>query len=318
MGYPYEDLDDSQFERLVVQCMRMLFGEGVQSFAAGPDGGRDARFDGTAARFPSTADPWTRITIGQAKHTNATNAHFSDSDFSGPGESSVLSEEIPRIRKLVADDELHNYILFSNRRLGGVTAPLITDRLAQETGLDRSRIFLAGVEYMDDTLHAHPDILRRARIDPIDGPLLVSSYELAEVILEIAKGLEASPPPDDAPVVDRVTYDEKNRVNGMTPEFAKLLRSRYLHETHRIGRFLADPANTDALRLYEGAVEEFQLKIVASRREYQSFDRLFNYLVDFLFKRDGALSRNRRLTRAMIFYMYWHCDIGETPDAQAQ
>ncbi|EEP73098.1 hypothetical protein MCAG_03425 [Micromonospora sp. ATCC 39149] len=318
MGYPYEDLDDSQFERLVVQCMRMLFGEGVQSFAAGPDGGRDARFDGTAASFPSTAQPWTQITIGQAKHTNASNAHFSDSEFSGTAKSSVLSEEIPRIRKLVVADELHNYILFSNRRLGGVINSRIKDRLAEETGLNESRIFLAGVEYLDDMLHTYPDIVRRARIDPIDGPLLVSSYELAEVILGIAEGIHASPSLDDAPVVDRVTYDEKNRANGMTPEFAQQLKRRFLSETHRIGRFLADPANADILRLYEGAVEEFQFKIIASRKDYQTFDRLFNYLVDFLFKRDGVLSRNKGLTRAMIFYMYWHCDIGETPDAQAQ
>lgn len=116
-------------------------------------------------------------------------------------------------------------------------------------------------------------------------------------------------------MVDRVTYDEKNRINVMTPGFAKLLKDRYLHETQKIGRFLADPANSEVLRLYEGAVEEFQLKIVARRRDYQTFDDLFNYLVDFLFKRDGVLSRNRRLTRAIIFYMYWHCDIGETPDA---
>lgn len=317
MGYPYEDLDDSQFERLVVQCMRVLFGDGVQSFAAGRDGGRDARFDGTAAKFPSTADPWTGITIGQAKHTNATNAHFSDADFSGTAESSVLSEEIPRIRKLVDDGEIQNYILFSNRRLGGVTHPQIIARLAEETGLHKSRIFLAGVEYMDDMLYSYPDIVRRARIDPIDGPLLVSSYELAEVILGIAKGIDASPPLEDAPVVDRVTYDEKNRINGMTPEFAQHLKRLYLSETHAISRFLADPANVETLRLYEGAVEEFQLKIVARRKDYQSFDKVFNYLIDFLFKRDGVLSRNKRLTRAMIFYMYWHCDIGETPDAQA-
>ncbi|MFG1660985.1 ABC-three component system protein [Micromonospora chersina] len=317
MGYPYEDLDDSQFERLVVECMRELFGDGVQSFAAGPDGGRDARFHGTAARFPSTAEPWTQITIGQAKHTNATNAHFSDADFSGTAESSVLSEEIPRIRKLAADDEMHNYILFSNRRLGGVIAPAIYSRLAQETGLDRSRIHLAGVEFIDATIQRYPDILRRSRIDPLDGPLLVNSYDLAEVILGIAKGLDAPLPPDDAPVVDRVKYEEKNRVNVMTPEFAKLLRERYLHETHKIGRFLASPGNSEILRHYEGAVEEFQLKIVAKRKSYQTFDSLFNYLVDFLFKRDAVLSRNRRLTRAMVFYMYWHCDIGDTPDATA-
>lgn len=146
MGYPYEDLDDSQFERLVVQCMRVLFGAGVQSFATGPDGGRDARFDGTAERFPSAASPWTNVTVGQAKHTNAINAHFNDANFSGTADSSVLSEEVLRIKKLIADAELDNYVLFSNRRLGGVSGPVIVKRLAADTGLEASRIYLAGVE----------------------------------------------------------------------------------------------------------------------------------------------------------------------------
>ncbi len=70
--------------------------------------------------------------------------------------------------------------------------------------------------------------------------------------------------------------------------------------------------------MYEGAVDEFQIKIIAKRRDYQSFDDVFNYLVDFLAKRDAVLARNRRLLRAMVFYMYWHCDIGESVDAEAE
>lgn len=318
MGYAYEDLDDSQFERVVVECMRPLFGAGVQAFAAGPDGGRDARFHGTAELFPSAAAPWTGITVGQAKHTNATNAHFSDSDFSGTGETSVLTEEIPRIKRLVDAGELDNYILFSNRRLGGVTGPKIVQRLADDTRLPTARIFLAGVEYMDDLLHRHADILQLARIDPVDGPLLVSSYDLAEVILAIADALSAPLPPVDAELVDRVSYKDKNVVNGMSEEFAKTLSSRYIQDTLKIERYLADPGNSSVLRTYEGAVEDFQLKIVARRATYQSFDDLFNYLTDLLFKRDGVLSRYRRLTRALVFYMYWHCDIGRTPDAAAE
>ena len=318
MGYPYEDLHDTQFERLVVQCMKVLFGEGVQSFAAGPDGGRDARFDGTAVNFPSPAQPWTNITIGQAKHTNATNVHYSDSDFSGPGETSVLSEEILRIKRLVAAQELDNYILFSNRRLGGVKGPEIQKRIAEEAGIPRDRVFLAGVEYLDDLLAGYPAIERRAKIDPIDSPLLVSSYELAEVILAIAEELRAPVPRFDVPPAARISYSEKNRVNRMSDSFAKTLSVRYLNETQQIQRFLADPGNSDALRAYEGAVDEFQLKIIARRNDYQSFDSVFNYLVDLLLKRDTVLSRNKRLTRVMLFYMYWHCDIGENPNDPAE
>lgn len=315
MGYPYEDLDDSQFERLVVQVMRKLFGAGVESFAAGPDGGRDARFRGTAALFPSTSSPWSGSIIGQAKHTNAVNAHVSDPDFSGDGKSSIILNEIPRIKTLIAAKDLDYYIIFTNRRVGARAGTDLCERVCDSTGLDKDRVFLAGVEYLDDMLHQYPDLIRLARIDPIDGPLIVSSYDLAEVILAIAEALGAADPIVDDPVVERVSLTEKNELNAMSEEFAALLTRRYMALTSQIDQFLATPANVDTLRRYEAAVDDFQFKIVAHRGEYQSFDHVFNYLVDLLIKRDGVLSRNVRLTRALIFYMYWHCDIGETPDA---
>ena len=54
----------------------------------------------------------------------------------------------------------------------------------------------------------------------------------------------------------------------------------------------------------------------ALRREAaDELDRLT--IVDFLFARDAVLSRHRQLTRALVFYMYWNCDIGEGDDAAA-
>ncbi len=36
----------------------------------------------------------------------------------------------------------------------------------------------------------------------------------------------------------------------------------------------------------------------------------FNYLLDMLIDRSGILRSNKSLTRAMLYYMYWNCDIG--------
>lgn len=69
MGYPYEDLSESQFEALVIEASRQLLGKGVQGFATGVDGGRDGRFEGLAEGFPSRPTPWSGITVIQAKHT---------------------------------------------------------------------------------------------------------------------------------------------------------------------------------------------------------------------------------------------------------
>ncbi len=315
MGFPYEDLNDGQFEDIVIETMRKLFGQGVQGFATGPDGGRDARFNGTAERFPSTAAPWTGITVGQAKHTNDTNRHFSDASFGGDATSSVLSKELIRLKKLVDADELTNYIVFSNRRLGGVIAPKLIQRIAVETGIPPQQIHLAGVEFLDEMLRQYPEILSVAGVDPVDGPLLVSSYDLAELILAIAQELGSVAPSQRAAIVDRVSFAEKNEINSLSAEFADQLMDRYLRYEKQIREFLADPENEESLRYYEAAVEEFQLKIVAKRKDYQTFDDVFNHLVDVLAGRDAVLATQRSLVRAMLFYMYWRCDIGDTPDA---
>src|SRR5690606_2492747 len=110
-------------------------------------------------------------------------------------------------------------------------------------------------------------------------------------------------------------YEVKNKANGMSAEYAQGIRKRYLKETAQVKAFLAAPENDDLLRMYESVVDEFQLKIIAKRKEYQSFDDVMNYLTDLLFARDPHLRANKRLTRVMLFYMYWNCDIGEGDDA---
>lgn len=237
--------------------MRKLFGAGVQSFAAGIDGGRDAVFIGKAERFPSTADPWVGTTVGQAKHTLSTNMHFSDADFSGDSDSSVLSREARRVRALVEADEIDNYILFANRRLGGVTEPRLRRGFAEAVGLPSDRVRFCGVEYLDELLREYPDVVTLAAIDPLDGPLLVSSYDIAEVILSISEELRVLPAAFDAPVTRRVSYREKNATNRMSDEFAAQLSRNYLRFTPNIETFLANPANAEARRTYESAVDEF-------------------------------------------------------------
>ena len=49
----------------------------------------------------------------------------------------------------------------------------------------------------------------------------------------------------------------------------------------------------------------------------QTFDQVLNYLLDLLFSRDPILRqhKHKRLTRTVLFYMYWICDIGKEEDA---
>jgi len=105
----------------------------------------------------------------------------------------------------------------------------------------------------------------------------------------------------------------------MTAEYAKALRQRYLKETAQIRAFLSAPENMDLLRFYETVADEFRFKIIAKRKDYQTFDEVMEYLLDLLFARDPVLRQraHKRLTRAVLFYMYWNCDIGEVANASA-
>lgn len=93
MKYAYEDLSPNQYEILVTLVCSRLLGIAVQGFATGRDGGRDAKFVGTAEIFPSKPFPWAGTTIIQAKHTNGYNKHFSEADFfSSSGSNTVYCQ----------------------------------------------------------------------------------------------------------------------------------------------------------------------------------------------------------------------------------
>lgn len=318
MKYDYEDLSEDQFESLIVFICQKLLGIAVQGFSKGADGGRDAKFVGTAELHPSKTAPWVGTTIVQAKHTNGYNCLFSDSDFYSPdAKTTVLAEEVARIAKLVAAKHLDHYMLFSNRRLAGNAESEIRSYISKKCGLTESSIFLGGVEQLELLLKTFPEIPAKVKLDPIDCPLIVSPDELAEVVDALSRQWKDVADLIQHPPTERVSYQKKNQLNNMTVEYAKEQRKRYLKYTAQIQRFLADPLNSDVLKQYESVVDEFQLKIVAHRKDYQTFDKVMEYLIDLLFSRDALLrkSGNKRLTRAMLFYMYWNCDIGEVEDA---
>jgi hypothetical protein len=319
MKYAYEDLSDAQFERLIVLLCQRLLGIAVQGFAAGPDGGRDAKFVGTAELHPSTAAPWVGTTIIQAKHTNGFNRHFSEGDFySTTAKNTVLGEEIPRIKKLRESKQLDHYMLFANRRLGGNAESEIRAYLAKECGIPEESIYLCGVEQLELLMKTFSKVPQLADLDPVDSPLIVSPDDLAEVVQALARQRDTLVAVLDDPPTPRVSYEEKNVINNMSGDYAKELRKKYLKDTTQIRSFLAAPENLDLQRQYESVVDEFQLKIIAKRKDHQTFDEVMNYLADLLFSRDPILSQHahKRLTRAVLFYMYWNCDIGKTNDAE--
>jgi hypothetical protein len=317
MKYAYEDLSDDQFEKLIVFLCQHLLGISVQGFTKGTDGGRDAKFVGTAELHPSRAAPWVGTTIVQAKHTNGYNRSFSESDFFSPStENTVLGKEIPRIKNLRTNKQVDHYMLFTNRRLAGNAESEIRSYIAKECYIPEASIYLCGLEQLETWLKTFPDVPKLANLDPVDSPLIVSPDDLSEVVQGLARQKDDMSAVLDDPPTPRVPYMDKNTLNNMTYEYAMRQRRKYLKDTKPIRAFLAAPENIDLLRMYESVVDEFQFKIIAKRKDYQTFDEVMEYLVDLLFNRDPALRQHKRLTRAVLFYMYWNCDIGEVGDAE--
>jgi hypothetical protein len=321
MMYAYEDLAPEQFETLIVLVCQQLLGVSVKGFAKGADGGRDAKFIGTAQLHPSTAAPWVGTTIIQAKHTNGYNRHFGEGDFYNEDKpaNSVLGKEIPRIKALREAKQLDHYMLFANRRLAGNADADICAYLSNQCGLPEVSVYLCGTDQLELWLKRFPEIAKLAGLDSVDSPLIVSPDDLAIVVEAIARNDADVSAVLDAPPAERTGYEQKNLLNNMTPEYAKALRKRYLKETAQIRTFLSAPENMNILKSYEAVVEEFQLKIITKRKEYQSFDAVMEYLLDLLFDRNPILrqTQHKRLTRSVLFYMYWNCDIGEVADATA-
>lgn len=320
MKYAYEDLSEDQFEKLIVLLCQRLLGMSVKGFARGPDGGRDAKFVGTAELHPSKAAPWSGTVIVQAKHTNGYNRHFGEADFfSATAKDTVIGKEVPRIAKLRKEKQLDHYMLFANRRLAGNADQNITQHIATACDLPEGSIYLCGLEQLELYLKQFADIPALADLDPVDSPLIVSPDELAIVVEAIASHEADLSAVLDTPPSERTSYEEKNKLNSMTADYAKELRKRYLKDTAQIRTFLAAPENLEILKAYEATAEEFQLKIISKRKDFQNFDEIMEYLLDLLFKRDPILNqrKHKRLTRAVLFYMYWNCDIGEVADAEA-
>jgi hypothetical protein len=233
------------------------------------------------------------------KHTNGYNRSFSESDFfSKSTASTVLGKEIPRVKKLRAAMQLDHYMLFANRRLPGNAETEIRDHIAAQCDIPFSSIYLCGLEQLELWLKRFPEVAKEADLDPVDSPLIVSPDDLAEVVQALARQKDGVEVLLDDPPTARVTFEQKNVVNNMSAEYAKAQRRKYLKETAQIRAFLAAPENLELLRMYESVVDEFQLKIIAKRKDYQTFDEVMEYLVDLLFDRDPVLRQHahKRLT----------------------
>lgn len=315
MRIDYHDLSEKDFERLVVAICTEILGSGVVPFCSGPDGSQDGRFEGTAADLPNSVDPYKGKFVVQAKHTEDPVAKYSDRDFSGDAQSSVLSKEIPRIKRLVEKGHLDCYLLFTNRRMSGVSEEPIRSRIAKEAGVKVVELF--GIERIDLLLKKHPTAHETFGMQPMNLPLLVTCDDLAEVILAISANCDTFENAFVPEELARTSFKNKNKENGLSSELALYIRRKYVPQFDDVKKFLAKPGNDNVLERYRSAAHEFEEQITLHRNKYEKYDDILIKIASLLFSRDGDLARKKILTKLVIYYMYWNCDIGSEAGSDA-
>ena len=175
--FPIHQLHDSEFEDLVTLICRQVLGTGVTSFAPGPDGGKDAKFEGTARLFPDDVNPASGKFIIQAKHTSNPVASCSDSEF----ETTLLNKEIPKIKRQFDEGRLTHYIIFTNRKKTGGAEDRIPDRIKIETGVQN--VWLRGLEDIKRDLLHYPNIVKLSGLDKLRSPIQFMPDDIRDVIV---------------------------------------------------------------------------------------------------------------------------------------
>ncbi|MGR9249472.1 hypothetical protein [Rhizobium leguminosarum] len=189
--YRLHELDNGEFETLVVRICARWFGAAVTPFAAGKDGGRDGKFHGTALCYPSSAAPFTGHFVFQAKHVAAADRSCLDRDF-----ELLLKKEHDKIKRLIGLGICDHYVVFTNRKYtAGADEKLIRQLLA--LGLTSATI--VGLERLSLALDEHPDIR-----DQLSNHK-VSNTDLKAISATLASILAAAPSIEKALIANTPT-----------------------------------------------------------------------------------------------------------------
>ncbi len=177
---PYEILNDTEFENLIIRICKEILGIGCKTFSTGKDGAKDSWFTGTAQHFPSKIAPWTGTFNIQAKHTQTYNSSCSDNDFY-VNKTSILEKEITRLNEVQKVTSFDNYIIFTSRKLSGGTHPKIVEKL--QKGLKIKNAEIIGREDIDAYLTDYPQIAHQFGLSMFIFPLRFYEKDLREVII---------------------------------------------------------------------------------------------------------------------------------------
>lgn len=305
--FPIHNLDDTEFEKLVVLICREIMGIGITSFAPGPDGGKDAKFEGTANAFPSASDPAKGKFIVQAKHTASPIGSCSDYEF----ETALIGKEIPKIKRQYEDGTLTHYLIFTNRRKTGGAEDKITGKIRKQTGVEH--VWLRGLEDIERELILNPSIVKATGLDKLRSPIQFVPEDLRDVILALHAHRQDLPTAFDSEY-DFRNYPGlalKNTINGLTQEYDAYIKDDSMPYFPVIESFLKNPRNEALKEQYHDVANELKGQIILHRERFASFDEALEHLYNLIHERCPELRRVRRLAKIVVHYMYVNCEIGQ-------
>ena len=302
MKYSLENLTDTEFQDLVALICDQILGMGTIVFSVGKDGGKDAKFYGKANNYPSKAEPWNGKIIIQAKHTQRNGASCSDSEF----KRIIKKEVIPAISKLVKNNEINYYLLFTNRKLSGIQDKKIEDIFDEKTNIENRVIALERIQlWIKDV----PNIAKTLRLNRLLLPLDFNENDLKKIILAFSKcDLKKSNLPE---IPQSRNIEKKNEINRLSKDYFNNAIKKNLTYFNQIKEFLENPINENYLNKYQNTIDDINEEMIIYRDDYDKFEEVINHLYKFILSNASDLDNKRSLIRLFLHYMYYNCDIGK-------
>lgn len=307
--YAFESLSESAFEALTVDICQYLFGLGVHSFAEGRDGGRDSYFDGTAEKYPSSANSWCGRIIIQAKHTSTIGASCSDNDFS-ENKSSVLKQEIARIQEIMKSEHLDGYLVVTNRKLTGVAHSKIKNLLFVELNL--TQVDIIGIEDLSRYVDLLPYTIKKYQLTRFIIPDVFYEKDIRDVIVMFKSKtdwINTPPVPDDGSL-DYTDKEKKNLLNNVDETYFSEIKGHSLKHFASITKFLQDPINSQYLESYLNTTADLRSYVVAHQSTFSFVEILETVIKNIVGESGTDIFIARAMVRVFVHYMYWNCDLG--------
>lgn len=112
--------------------------------------------------------------------------------------------------------------------------------------------------------------------------------------------------------LNRVDLPLKNQINNLSEDYFLIIIDEYMEYFGKIDMFFKDTINEEYLKMYKDTVSELKPKIAIHRKNYETFEEVFEVLYDYIFnKHEVEMKMSRSMIWVFLHYMYCKCHIGK-------